>query len=99
MPRLIDLIVLKARHFCLKQDLVPDAKLIGAPIKVGKQLIALRKVARPIWVAMKRVRIKMIRGVNTAVGVAIFVPRATNLIVSLNNREGNASSFQLRCHS
>ena len=48
---------------------------------------------------MEGVRIEVIRGINAAIGVAIFVPGATNLIVSLNNGERNASSLQLRRHS
>src|SRR5262249_53305333 len=53
------------------------------------QLVAPGEEARPVRIGLERIRVEVVGNVDAQVGIIVLVPRPTDVVVLLVDREGN----------
>ena len=86
-------------HFLVEADLVAQTGTVGIALDIGLDLVALGEEMVPVGVVVERVGIEVVGRVHANAGIGILVPGAANLVVLLDDGEGDAGFLELDAHA
>ena len=98
VPLLRRLVPASAAYLGAEVDVRAHLELVGTSLQVLLDLVALGEVARPREALPERVRVCVVRRVDTAPGVAVVPPGAAHLLSLLDDRVRHTRSAQRRTH-
>jgi len=90
MPGRRCVVVNGSLHFRVEADVPGKLVTLDERAEILEQLVALREVLAPALVGLERIRIEVVGDIDTAARVAVLVPRATDGVVLLDDRERDA---------
>ncbi|GIW17245.1 MAG: hypothetical protein KatS3mg064_0402 [Tepidiforma sp.] len=82
------------RDFRVELDVLPHAELPRALAEVVQQDRLGRVVRRPVDLLGERIAVERVRNVDTSARVGVLQPRAADVVVLLEDREGDAGLLQ-----
>jgi hypothetical protein len=93
VPALLAGVVLQPLDLCAEPDVAAEVEAVGHVLEVRVQLVAQREVHRPV-VGQERVRVQVVRRVDSGAGIVVLPPRAADGLVLLDDRERDPGEAQ-----
>ena len=79
--------------------MLAQARALDIALDIGFDLIALGEEMVPVIVIVERIGVEMVGGIDADPGIGIFIPGAANIVILLDDREGNAGFLHLDTHA
>ena len=81
-------------HLGREADVLAQLERVGAAAEVVEQHVLRREVERPVVPLRERVAVVVVRVVDAATGIGVLEPRAADVVVLLDDDEGDAGLLQ-----
>ena len=99
MPHQTGFIPTQRKYFFAETDMLAQARALDIALDIGFDLIALGEEMVPVIVIVERIGVEMVGGIDADPGIGIFIPGAANIVILLDDREGNAGFLHLDTHA